>query len=330
MNVRHLLVRCLVALACLPSMAFAGGKETSGPQFETSDGPVKLSVYLDKTTARVADPIRLMLEVDAPKGARIELPVKTGRLGEFEVRRNDRMSDIPSAHQGDGRSWILRLTLESIKTGTLTVPPMEIHYTTDAKSMDFKTLSTKPITVQITSVLEHRADPTKFRDIKRAVDIPVPAEASRTWVAWACGGAAGAVALALALLVVKRRRRGISPAAWALASIEELERVDVKRTAGADAVFNEVVDVVREYFELEFQVPAMERTTREFLAEAANEVGLPEVASKRLAWLASVADEIKFARLGVGEEHLRHAFAQAKAFVSECEAHRSATMKGAA
>ena len=50
----------------------------------------------------------------------------------------------------------------------------------------------------------------------------------------------------------------------------------------------------------------------------------------RLSWLASVADEIKFARLGVGEEHLKHAFAQAKAFINECEAHRHATMKGAA
>jgi hypothetical protein len=312
-------------------MAFAAATEASAPQFETSNGPVKLSVHLDKTTARVADPINLVLEVDAPKGARVELPAKTERLGEFDVRRADRTTDIPSAHQTDERSWILRLTLESIKTGALTVPPMEIHYTTDAASTDFKSLSTKPITVQITSVLEHRADPTKFRDIKQTVDIPVPAEASRTWAAWACGGAAGAVVLALgALLVMKRRRRGLAPAAWALESIEELERVDVKQTAGADAVFNEVVDVVRGYFELEFQVPAMERTTREFLAQAADEVGLPEVASKRMTWLASVADEIKFARLGVGEEHLQHAFAQAKAFIHECEAHRSATMKGAA
>jgi hypothetical protein len=308
----------------------AAATQTSAPQFETSDGPVKLSVHLDKTTARVADPINLVLEVDAPKGARVELPAKTERLGEFEVRRSDRTSDIPSAQQTDGRSWILRLTLESIKTGALTVPPMEIHYTTDAKSMDFKTLSTKPITVQITSVLEHRADPTKFRDIKQTVDIPVPAELSRTWVAWVCGGAAGTIVLALMHLIVKRRRRGLAPAAWALASIEELERVDIKQAAGPDAVFNEVGDVVREYFELEFQVPAVERTTREFLAEATDEVALPEVTSKRLTWLASVADEIKFARLGVGEEHLRHAFAQAKAFISECESHRSATMKGAA
>jgi hypothetical protein len=314
----------------LPSLAFASETEASAPLFETSDGPVNLSVRLDKTTARVADPINLVLEVDAPKGARVELPAKAEQLGEFEIRRSAQTTDIPSAHHANERSWILRLTLESIKTGALAVPPMEIHYTTDAASTELKSLSTKPIAVHITSVLEHRPDPTKFRDIKQTVDIPVPAETSRTWIVWAYGAAAGAVVLALTFLVVRRRPRGLAPAAWALASIEELERVDVKQTAGADALFNEIVDVVREYIELEFQVPALERTTREFLAEAAEEVALPEVASKRLAWLASVADEIKFARLGVGEEHLQHAFAQAKAFIHECEAHRSTTMKGAA
>jgi hypothetical protein len=179
--------------------------------------------------------------------------------------------------------------------------------------------------------LENRADPTRFRDIKQTVDVPVPEAESRRWIAWTCGGAAAAVIASLLMLaVVKYRRRGPSPAAWALGSIEELEKVDVSRTAGVEAVFNEVVDVVREFFELEFNVPALPRTTREFLAEASGEVGLPEVASKRLTWLASVADEIKFARLGVGEEHLKHAFAQAKEFVNECEAHRRATTKGAA
>src|SRR5690242_1738543 len=143
MNTRHLLVSFVVALVCLSTMAFAGGTEASAPQFETSDGPVKLSVRLDKTTARVADPINLVLEVDAPKGARVELPAKAERLGEFEIRRSDRTTDIPSANQTDGRSWILRLRLESIKTGELTAPPMEIHYTTDAASTTFKSLSTK-------------------------------------------------------------------------------------------------------------------------------------------------------------------------------------------
>jgi hypothetical protein len=280
---------------------------------------------------RVAEPIQLVVEVEAPRGARIELPAKADRLGDFEVRHSERTIDIPSATQADKRSWILRMTLESLKTGELTIPPLDVHYTTEATESTFKTLSTSPISVRITSVLENRADPTRFRDIKQTVDVPVPETISRRWIAWTCGGVAAAVAASLLILaVVKRGRRGTTPTAWALANIEELEQVDVSQTAGVEALFNEVVDIVREFFELEFNVPTLPRTTREFLAEASGEVGLPEVASKRLTWLASVADEIKFARLGVGEEHLKHAFAQAKAFVNECEAHRRATMKGAA
>ena len=331
MKTRCLTVLAIALIASLPPLALADVDGARGIETQANDGPVKVTARLSTATARVAEPIQLVLEVEAPKGARVELPAKADRLGEFEVRRSQQTQDIPSAAAAGKRSWTMRSTLESIKTGELTVPPLEIHYTTDAGSSTFKTLTTSPLKVQITSVLENRADPTKFRDIKQTVDVPVPPMVSREWIVWTCGGVAGTVAaLLLAVAVVKRRRRGPSPAAWALSSIEELEQVNVSHTAGPESVFNEVVDVVREFFELEVNVAALPRTTREFLAEASTEIGLPEVASKRLSWLASVADEIKFARLGVGEEHLKHAFAQAKAFINECEAHRVATMKGAA
>jgi hypothetical protein len=324
--------RMLFALvAGLPAVAFAGADVAPTLQSQASDGPVKVTARISAASARVAEPIQIVLEVDAPRGARIELPAKADRLGDFEVRHSERTVDIPSATQADKRSWIVRSTVESIKTGDLTIPAFDVHYTLDASDSTFKTISTSPLKVRIASVLENRADPTKFHDIKQAVDVPVPEIASRSWIAWVCGGAGAAVVAGLLLLaIVKRRRRGPAPAAWALASIEELEKVDLSQTTGVEAMFNEVVDIVREYFEIEFNVPTLSRTAREFLAEVLDEVGLPEVASKRLSWLASVADEIKFARLGVGEEHLKHAFAQAKAFVNECEAHRRATMKGAA
>jgi hypothetical protein len=328
---RQFVTLLVVLLGCLPSLALAATEAASPLRSEASDGPVKVTARVNAASARVAEPIQLVLEVEAPRGARIELPAKTERLGDFEVRRTERTTDIPSAAGADKRTWILQLTLESLKTGELTIPPLEVHYTTDATSSTFKTVSTSPILVHITSVLENRADPTRFRDIKQTVDVPVLEIESRRWIAWTCGGAAAAVvASLLVLVIVKYHRRGPSPAAWALGAIEDLEKVDISQTAGVEALFNEVVDIVREFFELEFNVPALHKTTREFLAEASEEVRLPEVASKRLSWLASVADEIKFARLGIGEEHLKHALAQAKEFINECEAHRRATMKGAA
>ena len=331
MNRRYFSTMLFALLTCLPALAFAGAEVAPSLRSEVVDGSVKVTTRISAASARVAEPIQLVLEVEAPRGARVELPAKADRLGDFEVRRSDRTIDIPSATQADKRSWIVRMTLESLKTGELTIPPLEVHYTTDATESTFKTRSTSPLKVHIASVLENRADPTRFRDIKQTVDVPVPETTSRSWIAWTCGGVVAAVVASLLLLVaVKRGRRGPTPAAWALASIEELEHVDLSQMTGVEAMFNEVVDIVREYFELEFNVPMLSRTAREFLAEVSDEVGLPEVASKRLSWLASVADEIKFARLGVGEKHLTHAFAQARAFINECEAHRRAAMKEAA
>jgi hypothetical protein len=314
-----------------PVAALAGAASSQSQRSVVTDGPVELSTNLDKNAARVAEPIQFVVEVAAPSGTRVELPIPSGQLGDFEIRKRELTKDIPSA-DGDGkRRWVLHLILETVKTGELTIPSLDVHYATDANSTTFQMLHTKPVPVHITSVLENRADPTKFRDIKDTVDVPAPEPPSRKWIAWTTAGAGVAIAVALlAIVVAKRRPRGPSPAEWALASIEDLEGLPIADAAQSETVFNEVVDIVREFFELQFNVPTMSRTTREFLAEAANISGLNSTGRDRLRWLASLADQVKFARLGIGEQQVRDAFAQAKALVAECELHHQANAKGAA
>ncbi|MEX2092580.1 MAG: BatD family protein [Pirellulales bacterium] len=299
------------------------------PTFALAAEPVDLRVSVDKTVAQVAEPIRLVVEVAAPRDTRVELPQLADKLGEFEVRSSERTRDIPAAAGADSRRWVLEATLETIKTGELTIPPLGVHYTTDAKTTTFKTLRSKPIQVRITSVLENRADPTKFRDIKDTVDVVVPELHSYAWLGWTAAGFGTAAALVLLAVVVVKRKRGPSPAKWALAAIADVEQLAITNAADAEATYNESVDVIREFFELEFNVPALTRTTREFLAQAANVVGLSKTARERLTSLSSIADEIKFARLGVGEQQVRQALDQARAFVNECDAHRRASEKEA-
>jgi hypothetical protein len=317
-------------LALVPAFALAADGGAELQPSVVADGPVMLSVKVDKSVVQVAEPIRLLLEVDAPRGTRVELPQLTDHLGDFEVRGSERTKDIPAADGADSRRWVLSAQLETIKTGEVTVPPLDVHYATDAKATTFKTLRSQPIQIRITSVLEDRADPTKFRDIKDTVDVAVPELHSNAWLGWTAAGVGAATAVALLALVVVRRKREPSPADWALAAIADLEQCKIANSADAEAAYNEVVDVLREFFELEFSVPTLARTTREFLAQAAKVVGLEKMAGEQLASLASIADEIKFARLGVGEQQVRQALEQAKAFIDECEAYRRANEKEAA
>src|SRR4051812_37482969 len=70
----------------LTSLALAAAETAAPLQSEASDGPVKVTARINTSTVRVAEPIQFVLEVEAPRGTRIELPAKTDRLGEFEVR----------------------------------------------------------------------------------------------------------------------------------------------------------------------------------------------------------------------------------------------------
>ncbi len=317
MSGRSLITTVAAVLALVPTLTLAAE-------------PVKLSVSVDKNVAQVAEPIWLLLEVDAPRGTRVELPQLTEHLGEFEVRGSERTKDVPAADGAESRRWVLSAQLETIKTGEVTIPPLDVHYATDAKATTFKSLRSQPIQIRITSVLENRADPTKFRDIKDSVDVAIPEFDSYAWLGWTAAGVGAATAVALLALVVVRRKRGPSPAEWALAAIADVEQCKITSSTDAEAAYNEVVDVLREFFELEFNVPTLSRTTREFLVQAAKVVGLEKTARERLASLASIADEIKFARLGVGEQQVRQALEQAKAFIAECEAHCRANKKEAA
>jgi BatD DUF11 like domain len=320
----------LAAIALLPQTRAIAEEDSPHSQSSTvSDGPVKLSVKVDRAEARVADPVQLTLDVLAPKGTRIELPKLTQQLGDFDVRPREKYTDIPSGDNADVRRSTLKATLETIKTGEITIPPLDVQYV-PAGSTTYKTLSTKPIQVHITSVLENHADPTKFHDIKETVDVAVPELPSHQWIGWTAAGLGTMLAGALLVFVVKKRRRGPSPADWALGAITDLEQLPIENTDDAGAVVNEVVDIVREFFELQFNVPALSHTSWQFQAHATKQAGLSKSSQESLVWLVSLADEIKFARFGVAAEQSRQAIEHAKSLVEECEQRRRALQKGAA
>src|SRR5436190_8797863 len=134
MTDRVLIATIAVLLVSLPLPSQASTDGVRARQSAVSDGPVKITARIDKGTARVAEPIQFTLEVEAPRGARIEMPGKVDRLGDFEVRRSEQNNDIPSAAGAEKRTWILRATLETLKTGELSISPLEVHYTRDLNS----------------------------------------------------------------------------------------------------------------------------------------------------------------------------------------------------
>jgi hypothetical protein len=320
---------CASMGAILPN-AVRAGSDSASSAVVSQDGKVKLRVSADKSTVRVAEPIRFQVEVEAPRGSRVELPKLAGRVGGFEVRTSERIRDVPTDGFAATRRWLVSAVLETLKTGDVEIPAIQVQYALDAKATSLESLTSKPLHVRVVSVLEDRADPRKFRDVAGTIDLPIPTRRSYSWLWWTGAGGGALIVAGLITMFVLKRRAGLHPYEWALHEIGELERVPIQSAADSDAVFNELVRVIREFFELEFDVPVASSTSREFLRAATKQVGLNEACRKKLAWLASIADEMKFARLSVGEKHVREAFTQAKAFLAECDAHRRASEQEAA
>src|SRR5215213_2455006 len=97
---KNLIIFTLILLLAGSPLSLVAGANGVGPlQSSVNDGPVNVTIRVDKGTARVAEPVQLIVEVEAPRGTKIELPAKTTCLGNFEVRRSDQTNDIPSARE---------------------------------------------------------------------------------------------------------------------------------------------------------------------------------------------------------------------------------------
>ena len=160
------------------------------------------------TTVQVAEPFTFELTVTAPAGSRVDFPSIGASLGEFDVTDQLMRTDVPSENDVNQRTWTQQLTLESIVTGDLEIPSLEIQVRRDA---DIQTLKTEAVPVRVASVLEDRADPTKFRDIQSVVDIATPEPVSRAWVWWTLGGCGGITAAALLFVAAAKRKTWMTP-----------------------------------------------------------------------------------------------------------------------
>lgn len=213
------------------------------------------------TTVQVAEPFTLELTVTASTGSKVDFPSIGKSLGNFDVTDQVDRADVPSENETYQRIWTRRLTLESIVTGDIEIPSLEIQVRWDAK---VQTLKSAAIPIRVASVLEDRADPTKFRDIQSVVDITVPEPVSHAWPWWTLGGFV-AIAAAWMLVAVAKRKTWISPNEWALRELDQLRQSEAMRSSDSERVTENLTSILRDYLELQFDIASPMQTTHELL-----------------------------------------------------------------
>ncbi|MEO8270705.1 MAG: hypothetical protein ABI557_13360, partial [Aureliella sp.] len=253
------------------------------------------------TKVQVAEPFTLEWKVTASSDAKVAFPAIAKQFGEFDVDQCTDLFDIPDANSPDARTWTRRLKLESIVTGELTIPALEVQVTDKSGQ---QVLKSSAITLDVTSVLEERGDPTKFRDIQSVVDIDLPHSRSHAWFWWTLGGVSGLSLLAIMAVAATRRRNWLTPKAWAFEELSRLEAtVDSSRVDGETAA-PKLSDILRTYLLLEFGIAEAGHTPDELLKIINSTDSIGSEASDRLLELFKLADQAKFAGQSISSTEL--------------------------
>ncbi|MEZ6062844.1 MAG: DUF4381 family protein [Planctomycetaceae bacterium] len=251
-------------------------------------------MLVSSTSVQVAEPFRLELSVTAPVGTTVVLPAVPPQLGGFDVLDQDDLPDIP-AGEGEGqRLWTRRLTLDSITSGDLMIPPLEVRIFDGQRS---QTLMTEAIPVRVVSVLEGRSDPTQFRDIKTVVDVEIPKAPSRAWLWWTLAGIGASAVSVAAIVAVRRRRSWISPTDWALRELHRVRSSDALAEADSETVFRRLSDILRNFLELRFDIAAPVLSNDELLRTLKSGNDIRSEATVRAAAVLQLADQVRFASL---------------------------------
>ena len=213
-----------------------------------------------------------------------------------------------------------RLTLEPDRSGELFIAPLAVYFHATEQREDAaeeSSFMTEEIPLQI-SRPEDIAE-LELKDLRDIYASP-PRETEGSPLPWVLGGGLIVVALAVGVYRLKHRKAVTPPPTppheIAYAALRRLVALDLVEKGEIELFFVYLSKILRDYVENRFEVMAPERTTEEFLQEAASHAALGGHKT-RLGRFLALCDQVKFARFEPDHATIQEAFDVVKQFLAE-------------
>ncbi|RMG62295.1 MAG: hypothetical protein D6715_12410, partial [Calditrichaeota bacterium] len=235
-------------------------------------------------------------------------------LGQFEIK--DYHIDEPRHENGQVVEQF-RYVISVFDTGRFVIPPFPVAVAVSDTGRPI-VVQSEAIPIYVKSVLN--SPDAELKDIKPPLVPPVD------YWRWALLIGTALLVLGLAVLgwyVYRRRKQGqplfrkevIRPAhEIALEALQALRQSDLLAQQAYKAFFTRLSEIMREYLENRFFVPALEATTDE-IVEAVAGLELEEEHCQRLEQVLRLCDLVKFARYQPEPTEIEGALAMTETFV---------------
>lgn len=296
-----------------------------------SSAQARVTARLDSTYVVLGMPTTIHLEASIPEGQTIEFPHLDPR---GIVAMDDttafllEWADLPKVDTlpAQNGAVTMRQNLEvfPFDSASLLIPAFRFVYQGD-------TLRTNELALKVIQPFDSlEVDPEKFFDIKDVLTPEIVIWDYIGWILWPLLAIALGVAAWYGWLYYRRRRQHqpvivkprkvIPPNVIALRALDALQEKHLWQNGKPKQFHTELTDILRNYIEGRFSVPAMEKTSDEILDELYELNESQHSSLNNLHQILSLADLVKFAKYEPLADENQLSFMNAKMFVTQTAA----------
>ncbi len=310
-------------LLLLLSIGGSGAALAQDTPVPTAQTEVTVQSRVDRSRITIGDPIRYTVEIAAPEGVKVTVPIYSDAIGEFQIID---LGDAPPRKEA-GRVVISRwYSLTTFSTGEKKIPAPRVTYVLPGETQT-READGSETTITVDSLLAEQPGAADIRDIKPMRELPfdwqpVYLAAGALAVLFLLGGAV--------FYLLNRPKRAYvvpptPPAEIALAALSRLRARRYLEEGRFDAFYIELSSIARRYLEDRFRLRAPEMTTEEFLVAAGRDPHLNTEQRRLLGEFLVQADLVKFARALPSLGDAETAYEAARRFVEETRPAASVT-----
>lgn len=271
---------------------------------------ISVGAFTDTTDYLVGDFINYDIEVITRKNVEVLAPSLPDTLTQLELISRE---EPVTTEDEKSRMTIFKFILAGYDSIQAVIPPVVVEYRT-TNDTSFKKIISDSVVINIHTVPVSTAE--EIKDVKSPITIPYD---WRWLLIWAAIGLLIVIAVYFSYKKYKQKKLEqpvekkiitIPPHVKALASLEKLENEKLWQKGFVKDYHSRITEIIRNYFEERFDLPAMELTTTETIHHLKSIKETDNILDNTYKFLSN-ADLVKFAKFQpletVNEEMMKEA-----------------------
>ena len=278
---------------------------------------IEVATSVDKDSVKIGEQFNLDIRVETDESTVLQWPVLLDSVGDFEIVSNTAIKK--SVIENGRKVEEQKIKLTSFDEGYKAIPGLVFKYTDENN----KTRQTQSKGIMV-GVMTMAVDTSKgITPIKGIIDVPLTWKDLMPKIIKYAAITLGVLLLIGLLIYFLRRNKTdeikevkvkVPPHEVALYKLKSIEKSKSWEVESTKLYYSQLTEILREYVENKFDVPALESTSDEIMAD----LGQTEVADglqRKMGNILTLADLAKFAKASPTAENNKQCLKDAIVFV---------------